>query len=203
MSKYKGQYSAPFELLVAMIVLIMVIAIAMNTLDIIKKRDCSSRTNKSLTDLKVALERAVTENAPSDFVFELPLECAEKTSVKLKPYGDTEICSSACGGAKKDCVLLEYVEYQFLGGASSDTSCPGPNCAPVSGKRVCVEIPTTTTFLSQENISANSKCADLTQQNLVLKSFYKNIELGRYKLLNRTPIGESAFPVLCAYHEEI
>ena len=202
----KGQASGPFELLIAVIVLIFALTIALTVIEDIKERDCSARTKKALSDFKIALERAVTENAPSDFKFDLPDDCAPMTHTKLKALADTTVCSAACGGAKRDCVILEYNEFEFVSGAGAGGNCPGEACVATGGAKVCVEIPTTTAFIGQEAVQIVSgneaKCGDRSAQKFVLQKPHEEVREGHYNILNRTPVGESAFPVLCIYREE-
>ncbi|MBI4052699.1 MAG: hypothetical protein HY394_01545 [Candidatus Diapherotrites archaeon] len=183
----RGQESAPFELLVAVIVMGFVIAIGYQALGILNNQLCEGKIEASLNNFRSKLEIAVTQKTPQEFSFELPCYNKAKSSVKIQEWRDAKICANECQRSSDACTLLTYT---YSGSENPDFSV-----------RTCLEIPITTSFPSQENCGTGSKCdcRDAPDQGgFILQNFSIAVPDGKYQLVNKTDV-QDPNPTVCAY----
>ncbi len=102
-----GQESAPFELLVAVIIMGFVIFFGLQAMQELEKQQCIAKADKKLEELRTGLEQTVGLNASPqiDFIFE---GCFQNYEVQLRQVANTSLCSRICKGAKELCVFLEF-----------------------------------------------------------------------------------------------
>lgn len=180
----KGQMSAPFELLVAVIVMGFVIVVGFQALDQLRTEQCKGQIQKSMQDFKSAVEESVNLGTPRNFIFSPPY-CfhLERTTgsrisgdeISLKKSANSFLCSRLCGGTKNECVLLEYFSQEY-----SD--------------RVCVNINPVTYFTS-----ANSDCPPVPDSSKFDVLDPKDGVLrGNYSIINQKVSGD-VFDTMCLY----
>lgn len=173
----KAQSSSPFELLVAVIIMIFVILIGTQAMAKLEEMRCSSEIQKNLQNFKFALEKIVDPGTPQQLSFSPP-SCHQKEQIQLKFYtGGTEsLCTAACEEPRSECILLEYsgVDAQVI--------------------KMCVKIPITTWF--------ENDCSYLAKTGYVADAISYNIPIkkGVYLFRNMTLLGE-AFQRLCVFRE--
>ena len=176
----RGQEAAPFELLVAVIIMGFVIFIGLQAMNQLNTQKCYNETNAKLEDMKTRLETVVTERSPQQIVFSLSTCFNENDeTVKIKDFGEPALCAEYCGTARNLCTLLDYY-YQGSGGFSI---------------RKCLNISPDTVF-PYSSAGATGNCPDKPDFELV--DFRDRIPQGTYQLVNKTGV-TSTYPIVCAY----
>ncbi|MAG22342.1 MAG: hypothetical protein CL943_03515 [Candidatus Diapherotrites archaeon] len=181
----KGQEAAPFELLIAVIVMGFVIFVGMQAMERLYIQKCFGTTDAKLEEMKTILEVAVDQKSPQSINFRLS-GCfnEEDELMKITDWDEPSFCADFCGSPKKLCTLLEY-------------SYSGKNSFSV---RKCLNIPPDTVFPSQS--FAGAKCRDREDTSYELQDFDVRIPQGDYLLTNAT-LATDTFPTICAYYREI
>jgi len=107
MLSQRGQESAPFELLIAVIVMTFVIVIGFNALSVLEEKTCEGKLNANMEEIKSAIEAVVRNKSKSNVSFELP-ECYSEEESRLRIIERDELayCSSVCGGSLAQCTVL-------------------------------------------------------------------------------------------------
>ena len=103
----KGQEEAPFQLLVAVILMTFVIIIGLRAMDEAQKNRCFNETEKAMNDFKLALEKTATYKQPSNVIFNPP-SCSKDEKFIIKKIDEPRICSSACLNSSTACIILRY-----------------------------------------------------------------------------------------------
>ncbi len=176
----KGQESAPFELLVAIIVMGFVLIVGYKAIEVFQEERCKGEIESALQDLKSHIQITTRDGFPTRFKFSIPSGCFEDAEVQLKAHSDKRLCSTLCGEGGDSCVALEYYSQGYA-------------------RKVCVNIPLVTNFKGQ---SSPGECTDRSADDpkYVLHDFFEGIPAGSYELFNVTPPNH-AFPVICAYRK--
>ena len=183
----RGQESAPFELLIAVIVMAFVMLFGYIALDYTIKEDCKIRINKELEKMRSAIESTTNQSSLQRVVFEVP-QCFKDSRVRLDAVRDKRVCSSICREGREQCVALDYFSDEFV-------------------KRVCVNIPIYTDFEGSVSGGPGTYCPDKRSETTGEPVSYEltpfsdegvGVPNGTYVLYNKTPPGFSK-PVVCAY----
>ncbi len=105
----KGQESAPFELLIAVIIMGFVIFVGMNAMKELSLQKCKGETESKLESLKTALQIVVTQKSPQSISYNTS-SCfnPDKEITKLVEKTDPLVCANYCGVAKNVCTILQY-----------------------------------------------------------------------------------------------
>lgn len=177
----KGQESAPFELLVAVIIMGFVIFVGMQAMDQLNRQKCFNEINAKLEEMKTKLETVVTERSPQQINFILS-SCfnSRDETIRIKDYSEPALCAEYCGAAKNLCTLLQY----YYSGESGFSI------------RKCLNISPDTVF--PYNIGT---CPDRASTNEELTDYREEITQGQYMLLNKTSV-TSTYPTICAYRKK-
>ena len=105
----KGQESAPFELLIAIIVMTFVIIVGFNALNSLNKETCEGTLDQNLEQIKTAIESVVKNQSTSNVSFSLPSCFSEQeSSLRILEKNSEAYCSSVCGGSLAECTVLEF-----------------------------------------------------------------------------------------------
>jgi len=173
----KGQEAAPFELLVAVIVMGFVIFVGLQAMDQLNKQRCYNEVNAKLEEVKTKLETVVTERSPQqiDLIMSSCFNPDDET-IKIKDFGEPALCAEYCGAAKNLCTLLQYY-YQGTGSFSI---------------RKCLNITPDTVFPFHVGT-----CPDRGEE-VELIDFREEVTQGFYQLINKTSV-TSTHPTICAY----
>ncbi len=173
----KGQEAAPFELLVAVIVMGFVIFVGMKAINDLNYQKCYNEVNAKLEEMKTKLETVVTERSPQQINFNLS-SCFNPNDEKIliKDYSEPALCAEYCGSAKNLCTLLQYY-YQGQSGFSI---------------RKCLNISPDTVFPSSAGTCPSREPGEQ------LVDYREELTQGNYLLLNKTSV-TSTYPVVCAY----
>ena len=178
----KGQESAPFELLIAVIIMGFVIFVGMHAMGQLKTEQCEGQIEKMLEDFKTKLEITVNNRSPQNINFSLPACYSSNTeTIEITEHGDARLCAAYCGAAKDYCLLLRYT-------------------GPAFSIRSCLNISPGTAFPGPGG--SDTKCPaeleDFPDASLVELRNPAGFPEGRYLFINKTS-GLDAFPTVCAY----
>ena len=119
MLSQRGQESAPFELLIAMVLMGFVIVVGFNALDRLNFEICKGNMNQGMEQIRGAIETVVKNKSKADVSFELP-NCfrEEESKLRILDSEDEAYCSTYCGGGVRSCKVLSFYNPLF-----SDTKC--------------------------------------------------------------------------------
>ncbi|MFH1895787.1 MAG: hypothetical protein ABIJ74_04420 [archaeon] len=110
----RGQEEAPFQLLVAVILMTFVIIVGLNAMQEAEKQKCVNQTEKAMNDFKLALEKTANNKNPSNVKFNPP-GCTKTESFQIKKFDDQRICTRVCETSSSTCVLLRYSTSEVTG----------------------------------------------------------------------------------------
>lgn len=178
----RGQEAAPFELLVAVIIMGFVIFVGLQAMDQLNKEKCYNEINAKLEEMKTKLETVVTERSPQQITFNLS-SCFNPRDerIKIKDYSEPALCAEWCGATRNLCTLMEYY-YSGEAGFSM---------------RKCLNISPDTVF-PYSATGTGTGCQVRADEELV--DFRDEIAQGHYLLVNKTSV-TSTYPTICAYRK--
>lgn len=183
-----GQEAAPFELLVAVIVMTFVIGAGLVAINYLNTEKCKGEIDGSVENMKTAIETAAKSQGHAAVSFAIPgcfkvstdrscSQSADPEGAKLciRHMDDETVCTHYCGGSASQCYILMF----------SSVSYHSVRCLRIS---------------SMTNFLAGSPC-DPAQlgEGWVLENWgSESIRQGQYNLLN--PFGLDAdAPIVCPY----
>jgi len=188
----KGQESAPFELLVAVIIMGFVMFVGIYAMTSLQKEQCYNETLKTIQDFSRTLEEvATTPGHITTYNLAFPSGCGVGTKRQitvgdrevyteqlfLRAWSKPEFCATKCESSGSLCVMLHYV---LLEGQSVTE---------------CVSIPPDTVFPKLPG--GTEGCTD-KRPDYELINVRADIPEGYY-LFQNTSIPSSTNPVICAY----
>lgn len=184
----KGQASAPFELLVAVVIMSFVMVVGYVVLENVNTQVCLNSVDREMTEFKLAIEDSVTRMSSTPLTFRPEGSCFSSKKSKLQIYNEEtrSVCAAVCGFAADKCYIMKF---------SSEL--------PGSTKRKCLNLPSFTSFQDNES----GMCNDDT---LVQGSGYSAIDptvegqflAGSYVIRNISPAGHP-FPLICVYYKSV
>ncbi|MDP6670839.1 MAG: hypothetical protein QGI60_03415 [archaeon] len=179
----KGQESAPFELLIAVIIMGFVIFAGMQAMRQLWLQKCFGTTDAKLEELKTLVETSVSQKSPRTINFRLS-GCFNEgdETIEITDRDEPGVCADYCGSPKPLCSLLEYSND----GTSSFTMIK------------CLEIPPDTFFPSQKYSGGSCSPRDKS----VLIDLEDDMPQGDYLFVNET-LATDTFPTICAYRKEL
>lgn len=171
----RGQEEAPFELIVAVIIMGFVLIVGFLAMQQIQKDICLQKINKQIGDFRINMENVVTKKGSVSILLDFPNECYpdEKEEFRIVHIDDKYLCENYCEGMRQDCMVLSYRN-------------------PVRGLRECINIPPETNFPTEAGAMA---CPEM--DNYELQDLMVDIPQGKYMLLNKSITGSN--PTICAY----
>ena len=173
-----GQEEAPFQLLVAVILMTFVIIVGLNAMQEAEKQKCFNETEKAMNDFKLALEKTANNKSPSNVNFNPP-GCTKSEKFEIKPFDDQRICTKVCESSSSTCVLLRY-------STSEITNLPDK----------CINIGYDTQF--RFNGDGTAECTEKTDYHGTQIDSVQGIEQGVYQFLFSDSPGRT-FSVVCSY----
>jgi hypothetical protein len=179
----KGQESAPFELLIAVIIMGFVIFAGMQAMRQLWLQKCFGTTDAKLEELKTLVETSVSQKSPRTINFRLS-GCFNEgdETIEITDRDEPGICADYCGSPKPLCSLLEYSNS----GTSSFTMIK------------CLEIPPDTFFPSQKY--SGGRCTP--RDDSLLIDLEEDMPQGDYLFVNET-LATDTFPTICAYKKDV
>ncbi len=137
----KGQEEAPFQLLVAVILMTFVIIVGLKAMEQAEQERCFNDTDSAMDKFVSALQQTTNNKSPSNIVFNPP-GCAKDEKFLIKKIDDSRICSNVCLGSTSSCVVLRYSTTEV---------------SKIPDK--CINVDYSTEFRAYPE---NSECVDLT-----------------------------------------
>ncbi len=116
----KGQEAAPFELLIAVVVMTFVLISGVNVMQILEQENCKGQLDNQMEKMKTAIENVASGEGQRDFSFSMP-HCFSRgvenstpiSKVNIKQVNSRQICSAYCPGATFECRLLWFATEDF------------------------------------------------------------------------------------------
>lgn len=187
MRNNSAQSSAPFEVLIAVIIMSFVLVMAFQAISFLMEEQCKSQLREQATNLKAKVEEAVRGNSVLLKFF--PPKCFEReeTKMKLEVVSSSSRCSIICGKAQEECLFFTYRSSDFSYDLCLDNSptyttfLTGSPCSPVDG------------FTLEDFRSPTPS------ENAVGEAM-ESIPRGIYNLQNVTGSSETV-PKICAYRK--
>ena len=181
----RGQESAPFELLIAIIVMTFVIIIGFNALNALNTQTCRGNLEQNLEQIKAGIEQVVKDKSKANVSFELPGCFSEEQSrLKIIERDELDFCSHYCGGSLSQCTVLQFSSPEFTSTKclriSSATVFPNADSCPI------------------EVLEGGSERYTVSEW----KSTKSGIEPGQYTLVRQFNLFSNA-PVICAYKRKV
>ena len=180
----KGQESAPFELLVAVLIMGFVLVMGFMAIQQQQQNQCAKTNEAVLEQLKTGLQLVAEGKGTATVNLDLtPCTSSNKGFLlTMKTQADATLCARRCSTPRPTCLLLDYIE-QGEG-------------AYVTGK--CLDISALVSFPTSTDTCAfledNMDLFDLKDPD--------GIRPGRYTFINATPTTTTA-PMICAYRKTI
>ena len=187
----KGQESAPFELLIAVIVMAFVMLFGYRIMEMMREEECKAIINLELEKMRTAIESTTNQGSKEMIVFSVP-QCFRNAKVQLASLRNKVVCSSICKEGRENCISLDYWGEGYT-------------------RRVCVNIPIHAEFEGIAGGGMGTYCDDRRSSTTGSPISYEltpfrdeavGVPNGTYELLNRTPPGWEK-PVVCAYKKAI
>jgi uncharacterized protein (UPF0333 family) len=176
----KAQASAPFELLVAVIIMTFVIIVGTQMLNQVNSQVCLNHVESSMGDFVNYLEETANNKTTSKFSFRPESICFNQSQhiMKIVRERDVKVCSAKCGIPQDTCyIMIFYTPDVALG-----------------TEEKCINLPVYTNFETNDAICKTID--DLEGYSVVTPS--EKIPFGSYVLKNVAKVGET-WPNICFY----
>jgi len=173
----KGQESAPFELLIAIIIMSFVIVVGFNAIQTLERETCKGTLDKNLEEIKSGIETVVKNKSKANVSFSLP-SCYKEDESNLRVINrvDIDFCSFYCGGSVSECSVLQF-------------------SSPTLTNTKCLRISSATVFNDRE---CNPEILTGQYEVVNWKSDTEGIQEGQYTLIRQFNLFSRA-PEICAY----
>lgn len=180
----KGQEEAPFELLVAVIIMGFVLSVGFIAMNELTKKQCQGTVENTMREFKMVIESVSKAQGSSTFSFRIPGCYIEKESrLSIRTVTEKLVCERVCGGSGLDCAFLEFY------GKSRDESYPST---------VCLDIPPNLDFPSADAINTPCDTKRYSGSYEIVSWKDNSIAPGDYILANEYSI-VSGYPRVCVY----
>ena len=178
----RGQESAPFELLVAVVIMTFVILLGYRALDQVSEIKCKGEMEGELEKLKTTLENIVKQKGKENLNFFPPTCYADKEAkILIKGFEDERICAAYCGGSRRSCTLLSYATPKF-------------------SLNKCLRVSINTTFGSGDTCSGQEVSDPAAFEAVDFKTD-QGVGHGSYILVSKFDLTGS-YPIICAYRRK-
>lgn len=108
-SSKKAQESAPFELLVAIIIMGFVLLAGSKMLEVLQVQECRGRLDNNLERVKIAIENVAQGEGQKKVDFSIPSCFSQNSStLKIVDRHERQVCNEFCPGSKSQCTLLTF-----------------------------------------------------------------------------------------------
>lgn len=179
----RGQEEAPFELMIAVIVMGFVLLIGLSAMNELQKQKCNNDLEAKLEDLKTKIEIVINQKSPQLMDFSVSSCYNPQDEVIKVVYNErANLCADFCSSGTSICRFLEY--YNQKAGVQF---------------RKCLNINPQTVF--GEDTTQGGQCENKrTSEKKIAVDLQKGIPRGIYNLYNKETT--SSFPIVCAYCNE-
>lgn len=172
--------SAPFELLVAVIIMSFVMIVGSQMLAASNKEVCVNSIEKEMSKFKDMLEDTATRQSSNRFIFDNPNDCYDEKNaiIKIEKVVDNpKRCSAICATANNTCFIMLFVITK----------------AGI-GKEKCLNLSQYTSFITE---GCDSSSDDLAGYKAIDPT--QKLNVGSYVLRNMAKAGET-YPKICTYY---
>ena len=176
--------SAPFELLVAMIIMAFVVIIGTQMIANTENQMCLLSIEKELTEFKSNIEETVAKKASVKFDFR-PEDCfnERKVTIKLHQFiDDPTTCAARCGDPRDSCFIIFFSAPNLSNGY----------------KQKCLDIAEYTTFLGVDEACDTSGTLEGYKAMTPIGDAADNLLPGTYVLRDVSSAG-NAYPKICIF----
>lgn len=184
MRNQKGQESAPFEILVAVVILGFVLYMAAQAIEFVTLQQSKAQMRDQMSTLKQAVQNAHNGNS-SSVVFSPQITFKKPKELLFKVYAQQSRCSQLCSKVFSECLVFSFRSETF----SEDQ---------------CIEgVPTYANFSPSTNCSDRDGYDLINFKEGILKDLGDNqtgrfIPNGSYLIINKT-LGAGSTPIFCVY----
>ena len=183
----KGQEAAPFELLIAVILMGFVIVIGTYASIELERQKGEQQVNQKLEDFKEALEAVSKGKGQYSLEFVLPPH-GRNQEIKLLHISDAYSCSIYCGGSRAVCTIVTFE----ADGAKTMTK--------------CINISPATIFKGEGEAQLEAgPCPSRLQSDLLCLEDWRSgaIKQGDYTLTSAYTTAITPVPIICAYRKAV
>jgi hypothetical protein len=185
--KQNGQVDAPFELLVAIVIMGFVILAGTYAISNLSKNTCLGDKRQDMSELVSSLRDAVLG---SDLTFRnislTTKACfnSRYETIKLQSYDNQQKCSAVCGGGSS-CLLLEYIY---------DNTSKNIMTQPI--QPICTNLPSTVIFAESGTHDIECGIGEEGSNSgwMIINPTTQAITSGKYRIF-RTGIGSNS--IIC------
>lgn len=180
----KGQEGAPFELLVAVIVMGFVLIAGYRVIQLLQFEECRGNLDNNLEVLKTAIENVAQGEGQRTVSFDFPVCFPQETSkLEVIHRTDQHTCQNLCPGARIECTILAFTTEV----CESSEGCSNWKCLKIS---------------SATDFPSESVCDDFGDDYDVDQWKVDPIQPGQYILVKK--FNEfSAQPRICVYRRQV
>ncbi|MBI2597757.1 MAG: hypothetical protein HYW50_01020 [Candidatus Diapherotrites archaeon] len=187
MFSQKGQEAAPFELLIAVVVMGFVLLAGINVMGILQLEECKGTLDSQMEKIKTAIEGIVAGEGQRDFSYSLPHcfkrsteedDALSKTVFEIQNVTSRQVCTAYCSGARFECMLLWFRTEDYHNAK-------------------CLRISTATNFPEE-----SGTCNDFSIEEFEPVDLTEGILEGQYFLVRKFDLS-SANANICAYNRVI
>lgn len=177
----RGQEEAPFELLIAVIIMAFVIFLGLQAMDYVSKEQCKAQIKYNANQLKTVIQDVVSGNTRT-LVFDPPqcfVKPKDREEMKFTVIKDSLQCSRLCGGAKNECFVFVYdsIDYEY---------------------DLCFESVSPQTTFYEDTPCNETDPNNVGREEFTSVNLKNGIPRGAYEFMNKSS-SIDAFPKLCAY----
>ncbi|MDD5148424.1 MAG: hypothetical protein PHH08_03080 [Candidatus ainarchaeum sp.] len=170
----KGQEEAPFELLIAVIVMGFVLFIGLRAMTELQDQRCAQQAESKLEELKTKIEIVINQKSPQTIDFRSDCYNPKDEIIKVTYSERASVCAEYCTSSRSICQLLEY-----------------SNQAKGVYFKKCLNI-------NPLSVYSQPECPDLGAAEKKVKiDIRDSIPRGTYYLQNRET--SASFPTVCIY----
>lgn len=176
----KAQAAAPFELLVAIIIMAFVLIVGSQMLNQVNEQVCLNHVESEMSEFVNYLEETANKKTTSKFAFQPTSVCFDQSRhiMKIVRERDAKVCSAKCGIPTDTCYVMIFFTDEVALGA----------------KERCINLPVYTNF--ETNDSVCTTLDDLSGYTPIVPS--EKLPFGQYVLKNVAKVGET-WPNICFY----
>ena len=182
----KAQVSAPFELLVAIIIMGFVVIIGSQMLVAANQQVCMSSVDKEMTSFKLYLEDTANRKSSNKFDFQ-PESCFDKAKavIRIENVANSKQCAAKCGKPTDTCFIFTFYAPDIANGF----------------REKCLNLPKYTSFFDDAtNCSTPDSGLDLDGYKAIKPS--DGIKVGSYVLRNVSSAAET-YPKICVFQRSV
>ncbi len=176
MLSQRGQEEAPFELLIAVIIMGFVIFLGLQAMKYVQDEQCKAQIKFEANQLKTVIQEVVAGNTKNLVFF--PPECFSKPKdreeMEFVVIKDSLQCSRLCGGAKNECFVFLYRSNEY-------------------NYELCFE-----TVSPQTTFYEDAPCTDIDTEKFIAVNLKDGIPRGAFEFINKSS-SIDAFPKICAF----